>query len=57
LLIESEGQIYKADTYYFPKERWSAIDQEWLPYKGEVPKPEAWGDIVTEAEAAEFQAP
>lgn len=57
MLIESDGAVFKADAYFWPKQVWSIRKQKWVPYKGEVPKPEGWGDIVTDEQAKEFMGP
>ena len=38
-------------------EIWNVAVQEWRPYTGKVPKPEGWGDIVSDAEAEEWKKP
>ena len=55
MLIESDQALFRGDSYYFPKEVWSVKDQRWKPYNGSVPKKPGWGDIISEADAEEFQ--
>ena len=57
MLLESEQALFKAENYNFPTEVWSVKDQVWKPYQGSVPKPEAWGDIISEADAEELKKP
>ena len=56
MLIEN-GALFRADNYHFPTEVWSVKDQVWKPYKGKVPKPVGWGDVISEADAEEFKKP
>ena len=57
MLLECDQALYRADSYYFPKELWSVKEQMWVPYKGKVPKSEAWADEVSEEEAVELKKP
>ena len=57
LLIESDGALYRGNSYYFPMELWNVKTQEWETYHGRVPKKEAWGDIISEEDAEEFKRP
>ena len=55
MLIECDGALFRAKNYNFPTELWSVNDQEWKPYTGKVPKPPAWGDVITDEQAEEFK--
>lgn len=55
--IESQQALFRAASYYWPTEIWNVTAQEWRPYTGKVPKPEGWGDIVSDAEAEAWKKP
>ena len=57
MLLECDQALYRAESYYFPEEIWSVKDQVWKPYKGKVPKPQAWADLVDDEEADELKKP
>lgn len=57
MFIESQQALYEGASYYWPERIWNVAAQKWQPYKGKVPKPQAWGDIVSEAEAEEWKRP
>ena len=57
LLVESDGALYRGNSYYFPVEIWSVKKQHWETYTGRTPKGPAWGDIISEAEAEELKRP
>ncbi len=48
--IENEGALFRGATLAFPEEVYSFKDKAWFPYKGAVPKPQGWGEYITEAE-------
>ena len=64
LLIESDGVLFRGNSYYFPIESnsyyfriefWNVKTLEWETYRGRVPKGPAWGNIVSEAEAEKLK--
>ena len=55
LLIESDGALFRGNSYYFPIEFWNVKTQEWETYRGRVPKGPAWGNIVSETEAEKLK--
>jgi len=57
MYIESQQALFRAASYSWPTEIWNVAAQEWRPYTGQVPKPEGWGDIVSDAEAEEWKKP
>ena len=57
MLIESGGAVFEATNYYWPERVWNVSEQRWEPYEGPVPKPEGWGDVITQDQAREFMAP
>lgn len=54
LLVESDGALFRGNSYYFPKEFFNVKTQEWETYHGKVPKGPAWGKIVSKTEAEAF---
>jgi hypothetical protein len=57
IYIENEGALFRSiglmteapDEVYSPGEGWE-------PYKGETPKPQGWGERISEQEAKEMMA-
>lgn len=56
-LFENEGAIFRGLFRHFPLEVWSTRQQVWVPYEGQVPKPEHWGYPITEEDAQEYMKP
>lgn len=54
IYIENEGALFKGVARGLPDEVWSQKDKCWKPYKGSVPKPVDWGDVISEVEAREI---
>lgn len=53
--IESaDGGLFRGYHYGAPEQIWDAEAREFVPYKGEVPKPEGWGYFVDEERAREL---
>ena len=57
MYIVSDQALFRAASCYWPTEIWNVAAQEWRPYTGSVPKPEGWGDIVSDAEAEQWKKP
>ncbi len=57
MIVEKDAAIFRGTVYYWPTEIWSVKEQEWKPYKGDVPKEAGWGDIITLEQAKEFMEP
>lgn len=57
MYISSGQALFRGASRYWPEEVWIVADQAWKPYQGEVPKPEGWGDFISEAEAEELKKP
>lgn len=57
MYIESQQSLFRAQTYYWPKEIWNVAAQHWQPYTGKVPKLEGWGDILSDAQAEALKKP
>jgi len=51
MYIESQQVLFRGSSVYWPEEIWNVAARSWEPYKGKVPKPEGWGDIISDAEA------
>lgn len=51
--VENEGALFRimGPSNAFPDEVWNAAQKKFVPYKGDVPKPEGWGEDVSEDEA------
>ena len=43
MYIESQQVLFRGSSVYWPEEIWNVA--------GKVPKPEGWGDIISDAEA------
>lgn len=56
LLIENEGSLYRGFARGFPTEVWSPRRAAFVPYKGRVPKPINWGDLISEEDACQLIA-
>lgn len=56
--IENEGVLFATNSPMneFPQKIWDAEERKFVPYKGEVPKPQGWGEEISEEEAKEFMA-
>lgn len=54
--VENEGAVFriKGPTNAFPDEVWHAGEKKFVPYKGDVPKPEGWGSDLSEDQAREL---
>jgi hypothetical protein len=54
--VENEGALFRiiGPSNAFPDEVWDVKQGKFVPYKGDVPKPQDWGQDVSEQEAAEF---
>lgn len=57
MYIESQQALFRGASYAWPTEVWDVVAQAWRPYTGKVPKPDGWGDIVSDAEAEEWKKP
>ena len=57
MFIESQQALFRAKTYYWPEEIWNVAAQQWQPYTGKVPKPEGWGEILSERDAELWKQP
>ena len=51
--IENEGVLFRTTgpSNAFPHEIWSPKQKQFLLYQGDVPKPQDWGEEISEAEA------
>lgn len=51
--IESEGVLFATNSPMneFPQKIWDAEEKNFVPYKGQVPKPQGWGEEISEQEA------
>lgn len=51
--VENEGALFRimGPSNAFPDEVWSPSKKKFVAYQGDVPKPEGWGDDVSEDEA------
>lgn len=54
--IESEGVLFATNSPMneFPQKIWDADEKKFVPYKGQVPKPQGWGDEISEQEAKAY---
>ena len=54
--VENEGALFRiaGPSNAFPDEVWNAGQGKFVPYTGDTPKPEGWGQDVSEQEAQEF---
>lgn len=54
--IENEGVLFATNSPMneFPQKIWDADEKKFVPYKGEVPKPQGWGEEISEQEAKEY---
>lgn len=57
MYIESQQALFRGPSVYWPEEIWNVVAQTWEPYKGKVPKPEGWGDIISDVEAEALKQP
>ena len=52
MFIESsDGNLFRGVHRGMPSEIWNVAAKVFEPYKGEVPKPEGWGEEIDEARA------
>lgn len=56
IYVENDGAIFRGPSRAWPSEVWSAKSGAFVPYKGDIPKGIAWGNIITEEEAAKLMA-
>ncbi len=49
VFIENEGAVFRGPARAWPKEVWTG--EKFEPYKGDVPKPLEWGNVIDEADA------
>jgi hypothetical protein len=56
ILIENEGALFRGPSVAWPREVWNG--QTWQPYAGasDDPKPQGWGQRITEEEFKEMSA-
>lgn len=54
--VDNEGALFRivGPSNAFPDEVWNVAEGKFVPYKGDVPKPEGWGSDVSDAEANEI---
>lgn len=54
--VENEGALFRivGPTNAYPDEVWNAAQGKFVPYQGDVPKPQEWGQDVSEQEAQEI---
>lgn len=54
--VENEGALFKivGPSNAFPDEVWNAAQGKFVPYEGDTPKPQGWGEDVSEEEANEI---
>lgn len=58
IYIENEGALFRSQGFMTenPDEIFNPRSGQWEPYKGKVPKPQGWGERITEQEANEWMA-
>ena len=54
ILIENEGAIFRGSSVSFPCDVWHLSKQRWVTYRGTVPKPIEWGNVISAIDAACF---
>lgn len=54
--VENEGALFRTESPMneMPAEVWSPSQRKFVPYQGEVPKPQGWGVEISEQEAQEM---
>ena len=52
ILIENDGAIFRGSSVSFPSEVWDLARQKWVTYRGTVPKPVQWGNVISAIDAA-----
>ncbi|ARU03913.1 hypothetical protein CCO03_03760 [Comamonas serinivorans] len=54
--VENEGALFRVagPSNAFPDEVWSVSQKKFVPYKGDVPKPQGWGQEISEQEFQEW---
>lgn len=54
--IENEGALYRSTGFMTecPDELYSRKQGKWIPYTGETPKQQGWGERISEQEADEW---
>lgn len=54
--VENEGALFRivGPTNAYPDEVWNEAQGKFVPYEGDVPKPQEWGQDVSEQEAQEI---
>lgn len=56
IYIENEGALFKGQSIPWPEQVWSARQGKFIPYQGDVPKRQGWGEEISEAEARSMMA-
>lgn len=58
IYIENEGALFRSQGFMTenPDEIFNPRSGNWEPYKGTVPKPQGWGERITEQEANQWIA-
>ena len=54
LYIEHEGALFRGFARAWPQEVWVPGLKRFEPYKGEIPKPIHWGDVISDADAEAY---
>lgn len=54
--IENEGVLFRTrgPMNEIPEDIWDVDQKKFVPYKGEVPKPQGWGQEISEQEVQEY---
>lgn len=52
--IENEGALFRGASVSYPDEVYDPRSKSWSPYEGKVPKPQGWGEIISDQDAAKL---